>query len=229
MNEPTESDKALAEKTARESLEGFAELEKMGITQEQVEANGGDGMKALCEVFLWLADRNRALEAQVVEQHELIGLTKDMVRVNAHDFKRLLLDNEHLKVQRDALQTRGSELALERQTAKADLERLRRDLWPDRVPLRAGDHVFHMPSGETWVLACDEEGGEVMPMGWPETYAKAEHCRLTEAATDEARIASLEAVSKSHGDRGESSRRSRRAAYQLQLEAASRQVGSAEV
>lgn len=52
---------------------------------------------------------------------------------------------------------------------------------------RAGDHVKHAPTGEEWELACDEERGEVMPSGWPMCIAKAEHCTLIEAATDERR------------------------------------------
>ena len=45
-------------------------------------------------------------------------------------------------------------------------------------PLLAGDVVWHRPSGEEWMLACDEESGEVMPCGWPLCIAKASDCEL---------------------------------------------------
>lgn len=52
---------------------------------------------------------------------------------------------------------------------------------------RAGDHVRHLPSGEAWVLACDEERGEVVCCGWPETSAKAADCELLTSTSDEGR------------------------------------------
>lgn len=57
--------------------------------------------------------------------------------------------------------------------------------------LRAGDRVKHLPTGETWELACDEERGQVMPSGWPPTIAAATDCELIEAATDEVRLDTL--------------------------------------
>ncbi len=83
---------------------------------------------------------------------------------------------------------------------------------------QAGDAVFHRPSGETWLLACDEEGGEVICCGWPESYAKASDCELKRKATAEERLEILTSVSKSRGDYGGQSHRARRAAYQLSLE-----------
>ncbi len=59
---------------------------------------------------------------------------------------------------------------------------------------RAGDRVKHAPSGETWILACDEIDGRVLPAGWPETLAQAEHCTLVEAASDEKRLEMLRDV-----------------------------------
>lgn len=61
-------------------------------------------------------------------------------------------------------------------------------------PFRAGDRVKHAPSGETWILACDQDDNQVMPCGWPESVAEATHCRLDERASDSARIAMLKAV-----------------------------------
>ena len=56
---------------------------------------------------------------------------------------------------------------------------------------RAGDTVYHTPSGENWILAGDEENGRVQPCGWPECMAEAKDCQLMAAATDEQRLAML--------------------------------------
>ncbi len=64
-----------------------------------------------------------------------------------------------------------------------------------RPLFRAGDRVRHGPSGERWLLACDErEDGSVYPCGWPETRAMASDCSLVQATTDENRKAMLETV-----------------------------------
>ncbi len=80
---------------------------------------------------------------------------------------------------------------------------------------RAGDHVKHGPSGESWVLACDEERGRVMPAGWPESMADAADCTLTKAATERERRDMLTRVAASRSD-GPSYRRSL-ASHQLTL------------
>jgi len=49
----------------------------------------------------------------------------------------------------------------------------------------AGDVVRHAPTGEEWILACDEERGEVMPCGWPMCIAKSKDCALVKAATED--------------------------------------------
>lgn len=68
-------------------------------------------------------------------------------------------------------------------------------------PFRAGDHVHHAPSGEDWVLACDQEGDEVAPAGWPESYALDDDCTLIRAASDDERMDMLRRVAK-HPDNG---------------------------
>jgi hypothetical protein len=79
---------------------------------------------------------------------------------------------------------------------------------------RAGDHILHAPSGE--MLACDQRGNDVLPAGWPETTAKATHCRLVKAASDEERGSMLRQVAAARPDNGgDSSRRQRLAAAQL--------------
>lgn len=57
--------------------------------------------------------------------------------------------------------------------------------------MRAGDQVLHLPTGEKWLLAADEERGEVYPLGWPETIAQASDCQLLRAASDTERVAQL--------------------------------------
>lgn len=63
---------------------------------------------------------------------------------------------------------------------------------------RAGDIVHHRPSGERWMLACDEYQGEVVCCGWPETFAKASDCELRHAANDADRRTILADVSRHH-------------------------------
>jgi hypothetical protein len=63
---------------------------------------------------------------------------------------------------------------------------------------RAGDIVLHRPSGERWMLACDEYQGEVVCCGWPETFAKASDCELRHAANDADRRTVLADVSRHH-------------------------------
>lgn len=52
--------------------------------------------------------------------------------------------------------------------------------------MRTGDHVFHTPSGETWVVAwADEESGYMAPCGWPTCQASIDDCEITKRATDD--------------------------------------------
>ena len=60
----------------------------------------------------------------------------------------------------------------------------------------AGDVVLHRPSGERWLLAADQEGGEVVCAGWPETVAKAGDCELVTAATGVRRLDMIARVAK---------------------------------
>jgi hypothetical protein len=83
---------------------------------------------------------------------------------------------------------------------------------------RAGDTIRHEPSGETWLLACDEDRGMVVACGWPESFVPSSDCILVEAATDEYRLDLLHKVAASRGDHGEGSARSRLAQRQLEAE-----------
>lgn len=72
---------------------------------------------------------------------------------------------------------------------------------PARHHYRAGDHVLHHGTGEKWLLACDEQDGEIVCCGWPETYAPAEGVELVRAATDSERLQVLRDVSRIHDQR----------------------------
>lgn len=73
---------------------------------------------------------------------------------------------------------------------------------------RAADVVKHAPSGETWVLACDQDREYVIAAGWPETMAKAADCTLVTAASDVERLAMLTRASSRSPGHGSSYRRS---------------------
>lgn len=53
---------------------------------------------------------------------------------------------------------------------------------PAPKPFRAGDHVRHRPSGESWVVAY-QDGEYLAWCGWPEGEARAADCELIQAAT----------------------------------------------
>ena len=72
---------------------------------------------------------------------------------------------------------------------------------------RAGDTVHNQPSGEDWVLACDEYQEHVMPAGWPESREKVSDCELIEAASDELRLQMLKDASAGSGVRADLAQR----------------------
>lgn len=47
------------------------------------------------------------------------------------------------------------------------------------------------PQVKSGLLACDQDGDDVLPAGWPESSALASDCTLVEAATDDARLEML--------------------------------------
>lgn len=49
--------------------------------------------------------------------------------------------------------------------------------------MRAGDTVFHRPTGETWTLAY-VDGETLAWCGWPEGLAYTRDCELREACSD---------------------------------------------
>ncbi len=84
------------------------------------------------------------------------------------------------------------------------------------ISFRAADVVRHMPSGETWVLAVDSEGGRVMPCGWPESMASTADCELVKPASEAARLAMLHTWAMKFRA-GESDGRARAAVRQLEV------------
>lgn len=58
------------------------------------------------------------------------------------------------------------------------------------MTFRAGDTVRHK-NGETWMLACDERAGYVIPAGWPPGEARAADCELVGAASCAERLKML--------------------------------------
>ena len=67
---------------------------------------------------------------------------------------------------------------------------------------RAGDHVFHRPSKETWVVAyADAERDQVSACGWPESINVLSECDLVYACTDAEHEALVrEWLEKPHGN-----------------------------
>lgn len=53
-----------------------------------------------------------------------------------------------------------------------------------RPPIRTGDVVKHLPSGETWLVAWADQY-EVICCGWPESMARITDCELVIVCSDE--------------------------------------------
>lgn len=52
--------------------------------------------------------------------------------------------------------------------------------------MQTGDTVLHRPSGETWSVAFID-GDELVPRGWPLSYAKVADCELVKQCSSEVR------------------------------------------
>jgi len=67
--------------------------------------------------------------------------------------------------------------------------------------MRAGDHVLHKPSGETWVVAfADDE--KVAPCGWPNCLARRSDCEIINHVHDEDHYKLLQELSRLDDNRG---------------------------
>lgn len=68
--------------------------------------------------------------------------------------------------------------------------------------VRAGDHVLHGPTGETWVVAwADPVTDDLAWCGWPDGMARLSDCTLVKAASDEEHQRTLRGVKASGGSR----------------------------
>lgn len=73
----------------------------------------------------------------------------------------------------------------------------------ERPVVRAGDHVLHSPSGETWVVAwADPATDDLAWCGWPDGMARLSDCTLVKAATDAEHHQKLRELKASGGSRG---------------------------
>lgn len=72
---------------------------------------------------------------------------------------------------------------------------------------RTGDTVKHRPTGEAWTVAY-YDGRDLVPCGWPLSFARLEDCELVERASDEESYALLERLSKMSADGGWDPRKS---------------------
>jgi len=74
--------------------------------------------------------------------------------------------------------------------------------------MRTGDHVFHRPSGETWVVAwADPENGNMAPCGWPTCQARIEDCDVVKIATEAEHAEMVERVASSGRTDAQNARR----------------------
>ena len=73
----------------------------------------------------------------------------------------------------------------------------------ERPVIRAGDHVLHAPSGETWVVAwADPTTDDLAWCGWPDGLARLSDCTLVKAASDAEHQQKLSELKASGGSRG---------------------------
>jgi len=68
--------------------------------------------------------------------------------------------------------------------------------------MRAGDAVFHRPTGETWVVAAVDDDGWFFAAGWPETRARQEDTEIKRTVTDAEHREFLEQVAQGHAENG---------------------------
>ena len=72
--------------------------------------------------------------------------------------------------------------------------------------MRAGDHIKHRPSGETWVVAY-AEGDDVCAFGWPHSIARRSDCEMVKSVSEAEHRAMLIELSGLSDSRGVRARR----------------------
>lgn len=70
----------------------------------------------------------------------------------------------------------------------------------NEMPPRAGDHVLHHPTGETWVVAY-VDGDYLAWCGWPEGEANLSDCTIVKRCSDDEHIQRLDDIANSSGKR----------------------------
>lgn len=60
-------------------------------------------------------------------------------------------------------------------------------------PIKTGDTVKHLPTGERWLIAWADER-EVSACGWPETIAQASDCELIKSCSAEESLSLLKQI-----------------------------------
>ena len=71
--------------------------------------------------------------------------------------------------------------------------------------VRCGDHVYHRPTGEDWLVAY-VDGNYLAPCGWPPGEAKVADCTVVYRCTDEEHVSLLEDCAKLTDKRGDKAR-----------------------
>ena len=66
----------------------------------------------------------------------------------------------------------------------------------EEAPIDTGDHVYHAPSGEAWVVAY-VRGDRLAWCGWPQGEAALNDCMLVKKATPDERDALLREIASS--------------------------------
>lgn len=74
--------------------------------------------------------------------------------------------------------------------------------------IRCGDHVYHNPTGETWVVAwADYASNDLAWCGWPNGIARLSDCTLVRAASDAEHSEQLSKVLRCGDSRASAARR----------------------
>lgn len=93
------------------------------------------------------------------------------------------------------------------------------------MQIDTADAVLHRPSGEKWLVAVvKSENDELIPCGWPLSFARLSDCELVRAATDEQRMKLLREMAEMRDD---SDPRCRHAKWRLGIRGAQTVNGDA--
>ena len=68
----------------------------------------------------------------------------------------------------------------------------------EKTTIDTGDHVYHEPSGEDWIVAY-VENGRLAPCGWPSCLAELSDCQLLNKASPQSRLEVLNEMASMKG------------------------------